>query len=286
MCLIRTVSELKAWFAKIDRRSMSLGFVPTMGYLHEGHCSLIKTAKAQNELVVVSVFINPTQFASNEDFENYPNDIDRDYKLATYSGADAVFYPEVGEIYVPGSSTVIEVLGDMTKKLCGVTRPMHFRGVTTIVGILFNIVRPNKAYFGQKDAQQALIIKKMVMDLHVPVEIIVCPTIRESDGLAMSSRNVYLSPEERTQAICINDAFQKAEEYIRANNCISVLQLFKIIESHICRYDLMRIEYIQILDSDTLENITSIESGKIILVAVAAKCGKTRLIDNKMLSIT
>jgi pantoate--beta-alanine ligase len=197
MSLIRTINDLEAWFLGADRRNKTLGFVPTMGYLHEGHCSLIRAAKSQNDLVAVSVFVNPTQFGPGEDFESYPRDIDRDYTLARAAGADVVFSPGVGEVYAPGASTAVEVTGDITNKLCGASRPTHFKGVTTVVSILFNIVRPDKAYFGQKDAQQALIIKKMVRDLRMPVEVIVCPIVREADGLAMSSRNVYLGPEER-----------------------------------------------------------------------------------------
>jgi len=288
MRLIKTVFELEAWFVETGRRNKTLGFVPTMGYLHEGHCSLIKAAKAQNELVVVSIFVNPTQFAPGEDFENYPSDIDRDCKLAIISGADAVFNPEVEEIYIPGSSTVIEVTGEMTKKLCGASRPMHFKGVTTVVGIFFNIVRPDKAYFGQKDAQQALIIKKMVMDLHIPVEVIVCPIVREADGLAMSSRNVYLSPEERKQASCISGALQKAAEYLEngVEDRCNVVQLVEIIESHIRRQNMASIDYVRIIDGETFDDIAVIKPGRTVLAAVAVRFGKTRLIDNRILSIS
>ncbi|KPU45230.1 pantothenate synthetase [Oxobacter pfennigii] len=287
MSMIKTAAELEAWCRSVDRRNKTLGFVPTMGYLHEGHCSLIKAAKSQNGLVVASVFVNPTQFAPGEDFESYPRDIGRDYKLAREAGADVVFNPEVGEIYVPGSSTVIEVTGNITKKLCGASRPTHFEGVTTIVSILFNIVRPDNAYFGQKDAQQALIIKKMVRDLHIPVEVIVCPIVREMDGLAMSSRNVYLNPEERKQATCLNVGLQKAAEYLASGavDCRSVTRLTEIIESHIHSRDLAVIDYVKILDGETLDDITAIEPGKTALAAVAVKFGKTRLIDNRVLSI-
>jgi len=287
MSIIRTVAELEAWFSSQDRRNKALGFVPTMGYLHEGHLSLIKAAKAQNDLVVVSVFVNPTQFAPGEDYESYPRDIDRDYKLAREAGADVIFNPNVDEIYIPGSSTAVEVAGDITKKLCGASRPKHFKGVTTVVNILFNIVRPDRAYFGQKDAQQALIIKKMVRDLHMPVEVVVCPIIREADGLAMSSRNVYLNVDERKQATCLNDGLQKAADYLRsgADDCSSVAQLIKIIESHIQRQNLAIIDYIRILDGETLDDIEFIEPEKSALAAVAVRFGKTRLIDNRVLSI-
>ncbi|HAW70431.1 MAG TPA: pantoate--beta-alanine ligase [Firmicutes bacterium] len=287
MSIVKTVAEIEAWFSSKDRRNKTLGFVPTMGFLHGGHLSLIKAAKAQNDLVVVSVFVNPTQFAPGEDYESYPRDIDRDYQLAREAGADVVFNPNVDEIYIPGASTAVEVTGDITKKLCGASRPTHFKGVTTVVNILFNIVKPDRAYFGQKDAQQALVIKRMVRDLHMPVEVVVCPIVREVDGLAMSSRNVYLSSDERQQATCLNEALQKAADYLGsgADDCGSVAQLIKIIEGHIQRQDLAAIDYVLILDGETLDDIELIEPGKSALAAVAVKFGKTRLIDNRVLAI-
>ncbi len=287
MSIIKTTAELEAWLGSMNRRDKTLGFVPTMGYLHEGHLSLIREAKAQNDLVAVSVFVNPTQFAPEEDYESYPRDIDRDYKLACEAGADIVFYPEVDEIYIPSSSTAVEVTGDITKKLCGASRPAHFKGVTTVVNVLFNIVRPDRAYFGQKDAQQALIIKKMVRDLQFPVEVVVCPIVREADGLALSSRNVYLTPHERSQAICLSGSLQKAEDYLssEADDCRSAARLIKIIGEHIQCQSLASIDYINILDGETLEDIEHIESGRKALAAVAVKFGKTRLIDNRILSI-
>ena len=287
MSLIRTAAELEAWFEQVDRRNKTLGFVPTMGYLHEGHCALIQAAKAQNDLVVVSVFVNPTQFAPGEDYESYPRDIDRDYALARAAGADVVFHPEPDEIYPPGASTAVEVTGALTTKLCGTSRPTHFRGVTTVVNILFHIVRPDKAYFGQKDAQQALIIQRMVRDLHSPVEVVVCPIVREADGLAKSSRNVYLSPEERTQAVCLSRGLRRAAEYLAsgAEHCRSVAQLIQIIEGHLKSQNLAEIDYVQVLDGETLDDITVIESGKKALAAVAVRFGTTRLIDNCMLSV-
>lgn len=287
MSLIHTIDKLEAWFGYKDRQNKTLGFVPTMGYLHEGHLSLIKAAKSENDLVVVSVFVNPTQFSPGEDFESYPRDIHRDYRLAYEAGADVVFNPEANEIYMPGSSTAVEVVGDFTKKLCGASRPTHFKGVTTVVNILFNIVKPDKAYFGQKDAQQAFIIKKMVRDLHIPVEVVICPIVRESDGLAMSSRNVYLSSEERKQATNLNKGLQKAEEYLKSGiaGCGSVEKLIEIIEGTIKSQNLGVIDYVQILDAETLDDIATIEPGKKALVAVAVKFGNTRLIDNRVLSI-
>ena len=287
MSLIKTVAELEAWFGQVNRRNKTLGFVPTMGYLHEGHCALIQAAKAENDLVVVSVFVNPTQFAPGEDYESYPRDIDRDYTLAREAGADVVFHPEPDELYRPGASTVVEVTGALTTKLCGASRPTHFRGVTTVVTILFNIVRPDKAYVGQKDAQQALIIQSLVRDLHIPVEVMVCPIVREADGLAKSSRNVYLNPEERKQAVSLNQGLKKAMEHLDggSDSCHSVAQLIQIIESELKSRSLADIEYIQILDGETLDDITVIETGKKALAAVAVRFGTTRLIDNCILSV-
>jgi len=287
MSLLKTVAELNRWLTQVDRRNHTLGFVPTMGFLHEGHLSLIQKAKAENDLVVVSIFVNPTQFAPGEDYENYPRDIDRDYKLAVAAGADVVVSPGVNEIYFPDSSTIVEVRGDITKKLCGASRPTHFGGVTTVITILFNLVRPDKAYFGQKDAQQAIIIKKMVRDLHLPVEVVVCPIVREADGLAMSSRNVFLNPEERKQATCLNSGLLKVEDYLKSGalDGNKTEKLVQIIKSHIEQQTLAVVDYIHILDGETLENIERIESGKTALVAVAVKFGKTRLIDNRVLSI-
>ncbi|MBW8381737.1 MAG: pantoate--beta-alanine ligase, partial [Youngiibacter sp.] len=281
MSIIKTVKELEAWSKNADRKNSTLGLIPTMGYLHEGHCSLIRAAKSENDLVVVSVFVNPTQFAPGEDFESYPRSIERDYKLAIEAGADVVFNPETEEVYVPGSSTFVEVTGEITRKLCGASRPTHFRGVTTVVNILFNIVRPDKAYFGQKDAQQAMIIKKMVRDLHMPVEVVVCPIVREADGLAMSSRNVYLSQEERKQALCLSGGLKKAWEYLNsgAEDSRSVKKLIEIIGNEIEGQSLAVIDYVMILDGETLEEIADIEPGKTALAAVAVKFGKTRLID-------
>lgn len=287
MSLIKTAAELGDWFERADRRNKTLGFVPTMGYLHEGHLSLIKEAKAQNDLTAVSIFVNPTQFAPGEDYESYPRNIARDYELARQAGTDVIFNPEAEEIYFPGASTAVEVTGDITKKLCGASRPTHFKGVTTVVNILFNIVRPDKAYFGQKDAQQALIIKKMVRDLHMPVKVIVCPIVREADGLAMSSRNVYLSPEERKEALCLNSGLQKAEDYLKSahTDSRSTKKLIEIIKSHIQGHALAQIDYVSILDGETLDTLESVAPGKPALAAVAVNFGKTRLIDNRMLSI-
>lgn len=288
MSLIKTIEEWNEWFIRVGRNDHSLGFVPTMGFLHEGHLSLIRKAKEENDLVAVSIFVNPTQFAPGEDFENYPRDIERDYKLAMAAGADVVFHPDAKEMYGSNSNTVVEVGGEITQKLCGVSRPTHFKGVTTVVTILFNIIGPDRAYFGQKDAQQGIIIQKMVRDLHQPVKVVMCPIVREEDGLAMSSRNVYLNTEERKQAICLSEALQLAEEYIAsgAEDANRTETLKQIISQHIGRQSLATIDYVQILDGETLEEFACLEPGKTALAALAVRFGNTRLIDNKLLSIS
>ena len=288
MSLIKTIEEWNRWLVRVGRNGQSLGFVPTMGFLHAGHLSLIRKAKEENDLVAVSVFVNPTQFAPGEDFESYPRDIERDYKLAMEAGADVVFNPEAKEIYVSNSNTAVEVGGDITQKLCGVARPTHFKGVTTVVTILFNIIRPDRAYFGQKDAQQGMIIQKMVRDLHQPVRVIMCPIVREEDGLAMSSRNVYLTSEERRQALCLSEALRLAEEYVAsgAGDANRTDKLKQIIREHIERQPLASIDYVQILDGETLEELEHIEAGNTALAALAVRFGKTRLIDNTILTIS
>lgn len=285
MQLIKTADKLKSCLSNAGRREKSLGLVPTMGYLHEGHISLIERAKKENNLVVVSIFVNPTQFGPNEDFEKYPRDLERDMKLAAEAGADFVFNPEVAEMYPSGASTAVEVGGYITKKLCGASRPTHFKGVTTVVNMLFNITGPDRAYFGQKDAQQAVVIKKMVRDLHMPVEIIVCPIVRESDGLARSSRNVYLNKEERAEAPSLNRALEKAEEFLRSGSkgSFSTEKLIKTIEDEIEKQPLAKIDYVSILDGETLEDIECIVPGRAALAAVAVRFGNTRLIDNRLL---
>jgi pantoate--beta-alanine ligase len=287
MSLVHTKEELKKALSAAGRGHKTLGLVPTMGYLHEGHLSLIRKAKAENDLVAVSVFVNPTQFAPGEDFESYPRDIGRDYELAAGAGADFVFNPPVGEIYPEGASTAVEVTGEIPKKLCGASRPTHFKGVTTVVSILFHIVGPDRAYFGQKDAQQAVIIQKMVRDLHMPLEVVVCPIVREADGLAMSSRNIYLSPEERRQATVLNRALGVAEDYLRsgAGDRAETAALRALIVSEIETSPLAKIDYVEVLAAGPLQSAPAILPGKPALAAVAVRFGKTRLIDNRILSV-
>lgn len=278
--IIETVKELREYLAGQRAAGKTVGFVPTMGFLHEGHLSLIREAKAENDVVVVSDFVNPTQFGPNEDFESYPRNIEQDTELALSAGADVIFYPSVSEMYPPESSTYVEVEGNITRVLCGASRPTHFRGVTTVVNKLFNIVEPDKAYFGQKDAQQVAVLTKMVKDLHMDIELIICPIVREPDGLAMSSRNTYLSAEERKQAVILNQALKKAKNAF-ANGEKDVVKLTGIITDKINEMPLAVIDYVSILDFPSLKPIITIE--KDALAAVAVKFGKTRLIDNEIL---
>ena len=283
MSLIKTISDLKKEIGnKANGKDISVGFVPTMGYLHKGHMSLIKRAKKENDLVVVSVFVNPTQFAPGEDLETYPKDIEKDYENSIKAGADIVFNPDASEIYGEDDSTFVIVEGDITKKLCGRSRPTHFKGVTTVVAKLFNIVKPNNAYFGQKDAQQVAVIEKMVRDLNMDVNIIACELIREEDGLAMSSRNVYLNEEERKQALVLSESLSEVKSMFLSGERQGGKLRQKIIEK-ISGKSLAEIDYVEVLDARTLEEIENID--RKTLVALAVRFGNTRLIDNIYLEV-
>ena len=279
MKIAKTITELKTYLEAIGG-DKTIGFVPTMGYLHDGHLSLIKAAHAHNDVTVLSIFVNPTQFAPGEDLDAYPRDFLRDSRLAEAAGTDLLFFPDPAEIYPAGASTFVEVEGEITKKLCGQSRPTHFKGVTTVVTILFNLINPNIAYFGQKDAQQVAVIKKMVRDLHLPVQIAVCPIVREADGLAMSSRNVLLHPEERKQALVLSQSLAAAKALYQAGER-SVKILTAVIVNHINSMPLTHIDYVEILDFETLANIETITSPA--LAAVAVRFEKTRLLDNIIL---
>lgn len=271
------INALRELLGEKRKHNLTVGLVPTMGYLHEGHLSLIRRAKAENGVVVVSVFVNPTQFGPNEDFDAYPRDIDRDYKLASQAGADIVFHPEAGEMYPPHSSTFVEVEGPITKVLCGSSRPSHFKGVTTVVNMLFNIVRPDKAYFGQKDAQQAAVIEKMVRDLHIGIQIEICPIVRETSGLALSSRNKYLSAEEKKQALALNQSLKMAQGLIE-NGEKGSAEIVKTITSEIVKQPLAEIDYVSVYSYPDLIETQKIQGRT--LIAIAVKFGSTRLIDN------
>lgn len=278
--IITTIKELRKYVDEHRRAGKTIGLVPTMGFLHEGHLSLIRRAKAENDIVVVSDFVNPTQFAPNEDFESYPRNIERDEQMSMEAGADVVFHPSVEEMYPHGSSTFVEVEGNITKVLCGASRPSHFKGVTTVVAMLFNIVQPHKAYFGQKDAQQAAVLIKMARDLHMNVEIIVCPIVREQDGLAMSSRNTYLSSEERAQAVILNKALAEGKAAFEQGET-SVQKLIQRITNKIEEAPLADIDYVSIYEYPSLKTIETTNNQA--LAAVAVRFGKTRLIDNIIL---
>ena len=257
----------------------SVGFVPTMGYLHEGHLELVRLAKNENHIAVVSIFVNPTQFAPSEDFKAYPRDLDRDLALLESAGADIVFIPGDKDMYPAGYDTWVEVKG-ITQTLEGRSRPTHFQGVTTVCNKLFNIVQPNRAYFGQKDAQQALVIEKMVSDLNMNLEIVVAPTIREKDGLAMSSRNIYLTPEERRSAPVLHKALQLASDMYDKGERDAIL-IKNAMTRLITAVPAAKIDYISIADIETLREVNAIRGR--VLISLAVKLGKPRLIDNVIL---
>jgi pantoate--beta-alanine ligase len=273
--LVKSVKAMKKLSEVSRKKGASIGFVPTMGYLHDGHLSLVRKAREQNDLVVVSIFINPTQFGPKEDLKKYPRDMKRDLELLSEQKVDAVFCPSVGEMYPEGHGTYVEVKG-LSDKLCGASRPGHFKGVATVVAKLFNIVNPDAAYFGEKDFQQLVIIKKMVADLNMDVRIVSMPTVREPDGLAMSSRNSYLSKEERSRATAIFRSLKLAKTL--AGSGIRSAVKIKSMMAKLMKASKLKIDYISISDPQTLEEKKAV-SGK-TLVAVAAYAGKTRLIDN------
>jgi len=276
MEVVTTIAEMKALRHQIVG---TIGFVPTMGYLHEGHLALVKQARTENSVVVVSIFVNPTQFGPNEDFNTYPRNTKRDLALLEKEKTDIIFMPSGEEMYPTGSSSWVEV-EKVTERLEGSHRPGHFKGVTTIVAKLFNIVEPTTAYFGQKDAQQAIVIKKMVNDLNMNLQIIVAPTVRESDGLAMSSRNIYLNPDERQAATVLFEALTLAQQLWQKGER-NAEHLRQEMNSHISKQPLATIDYISIADNQTLEELTEIY--KPALVSLATKIGKTRLLDNIVL---
>ncbi len=279
MKVIKTIEEMRHWVRRAKQSEQRIGFVPTMGYLHQGHLSLIRQARKHADQIVVSVYVNPTQFGPNEDFDRYPRDFKRDEQLCRQEGVNVVFYPADNEMYLPAHKTYV-ITEELSQVLCGRSRPTHFRGVTTIVAKLFNIVQPDIAVFGQKDAQQAIIIKRMVNDLNFPVEIIVAPIVRESDGLAMSSRNKYLSPRQRKEATVLYRSLLLAEkEYANGNSDLNAIKekMRRLIQTESSG----RIDYIEAVDADTLSEPQP--NTRNILLALAVYFGKTRLIDNTIL---
>jgi len=277
----RTVNEVRAAVRQHRERGARIGFVPTMGYFHEGHLSLMRRARAECGAVVVSIFVNPLQFGPREDLAEYPRDLERDLRMAREVGVDVVFVPAEEEMYPPGYCTYVEVLG-LTEKLCGLSRPGHFRGVTTVVAKLFNIVQPDVAYFGQKDAQQAVVIQRMVRDLNMPLEVVVLPTVREADGLAMSSRNVYLSPEERQAALVIPRSLARAVEAVKGGER-NVGVLREMVRGMIAAEPRAQIDYVEIYGWPDLEPLTVLTDRA--LLAVAVRFGRARLIDNVVLEV-
>ncbi|MGQ9532738.1 MAG: pantoate--beta-alanine ligase [Desulfotomaculales bacterium] len=281
MEICRTVAEVRAAVRRHRERGARIGFVPTMGYFHEGHLSLMRRARAECGAVVVSIFVNPLQFGPREDLAEYPRDLERDLRMAREVGVDVVFAPNEEEMYPPGYCTYVEVLG-LTEKLCGLSRPGHFRGVTTVVAKLFNIVQPDVAYFGQKDAQQAVVIQRMVRDLNMPLEVVVLPTVREADGLAMSSRNVYLSPEERQAALVIPRSLARAVEAVKGGER-DVAALREMVRGMLAAEPRASIDYVEIYGWPDLEPLTVLTDRA--LLAVAVRFGRARLIDNVVLEV-
>ena len=270
------IADVKKYVREWKKEGLSIGLVPTMGYLHEGHASLIKRAREENDRVIVSDFVNPIQFGPTEDLESYPRDFDADCALCESIGADLIFHPAADEMYFPDFSTHVDVDG-VSAGLCGKSRPIHFRGVCTVVSKLFNISEADRAYFGQKDAQQLAVVRRMVRDLNANIQIVGCPIIREEDGLAKSSRNTYLSAEERQAATVLNKALTEGRRMIEngENDAKAVKDKIRsIIEAE----PLAKVDYVEIVDWNQLEEVDSTEGD--ILAAVAVYIGKTRLIDN------
>lgn len=277
MIIIKSILEIREKIQQYKGQGLkTVGFVPTMGFLHKGHESLIEKARKENDIVVVSIFVNPTQFGPNEDFEKYPRDIEKDSSICKRAGVDIIFCPEVLEMYKGLNFTSISV-DTISEVLCGRSRPGHFNGVCTVVAKLFNIVMPNRAYFGEKDFQQLMVIKKMVNDLNFDIEIVPCPTIREEDGLAMSSRNSYLNLEERRAALILNKSLKEAFNMMKGGEK-DLLKIKDFIISEIKNEKIGRIDYVEAMDLNTLKEALVINGP--VLIALAVYFGKTRLIDN------
>jgi len=276
MKIIHNINQMASVSKRLRADGQTIGFVPTMGALHEGHLSLMRKARKENDVVAVSIFVNPIQFGAQEDYRRYPRNLRQDARLCSKEGAGIIFYPQANDIYPQGYKTYVDV-EDLSKVLCGKFRPGHFKGVATVVTKLFNIVNPDIAYFGQKDAQQAIIIQRMAKDLNMPIRIKVVPTVREKDGLALSSRNVYLSKSERKDAVVLYQALNLARDLIKQGNKNS-FSIIRKVKQLINKKKSVKIQYISILDLKDLKTLARIK-GK-ALVALAVWLGKTRLIDN------
>ena len=279
MKIVRTVKEVREQVKEWKKQGLSVGFVPTMGYLHEGHKSLMDAARKGNDKVVVSIFVNPMQFGPTEDLATYPRDLDHDAALCESAGVDLIFHPEAEEMYEKDFCSFVDMTG-LTEGLCGKTRPIHFRGVCTVVNKLFNIVTPDHAYFGQKDGQQLAVIKRMVRDLNMDIEIVGCPIVREEDGLAKSSRNTYLSPEERKAALILSKTVALGKELAKtekdANKVVEAMK--KNIETE----PLAKIDYVEAVDALSMAPVEKLEGT--CMLAMAVYIGKTRLIDNTLIN--
>lgn len=279
MLIYHTIADIREFVRQARAKGYSIGFVPTMGYLHEGHLELMRRAKEQCDTVIVSIFVNPTQFGPGEDLASYPRDLDRDAGMAEGVGVDAIYNPGAEEIYPSGYCTYIDV-ERITEGLCGTSRPGHFRGVATVVAKLFNIVKPDYAYFGQKDAQQVLVIKRMTADLNMEVEVVTIPTVREQDGLAMSSRNIYLDSEQRQAALSLSRSLNRAAEEVRAGER-SAAKIRQLVINMIESEPIAEIDYVEIYSHPDLEPVDVINGPA--LLALAVKMGRARLIDNIIL---
>ncbi len=280
MELIKETEKMKTWARRKRAEGLKIGFVPTMGYLHQGHLSLMEYARPHCDQLVVSIFVNPTQFGPTEDFSTYPQDLDRDLDLMRPIPVDLVFKPTPEQIYPDGFQTYVEVT-QLTQRLCGLDRPTHFRGVTTVVAKLFNIVRPHLAVFGQKDYQQLVVIQRMVKDLNMDVEVVGRPTVREADGLAMSSRNVHLRPEERKSALSLFESLKLAQKMVRQGKR-NAAEILAAVKKHIEDKPHTQLHYAVLVDPETLEDVEAVEDKA--LLALAAVVGKPRLIDNAIIT--
>ncbi|MBI4774136.1 MAG: pantoate--beta-alanine ligase [Deltaproteobacteria bacterium] len=276
MEVIKDVQEMRQWSISFRQNGGSIGFVPTMGFLHEGHVSLLKAARERCDALVVSIFVNPTQFGPSEDLSQYPRDLDRDLTLTREVGADIVFFPDVSQMYPPGFQTYVQV-EELSRGLCGTDRPTHFRGVATVVAKLFNQVLPDQAFFGEKDYQQLAVIKRMAKDLDMGVEVIGCPIVREPDGLAMSSRNVYLNTKGRKAALCLRRSIRKAQELVRSGNRESSW-ILQEVTNIIATEPLVQLIYAEIRHPESLDPLDHIDPRGVLLLA--ARVENTRLIDN------
>lgn len=279
--VVHTIKEVRETVKGWRKEGLSVGFVPTMGFLHEGHKSLIDKAVEQNDRVVVSVFVNPMQFGPTEDLDKYPRDLAADTRLCEAAGANLIFNPEPSEMYAEGFCSFVDMNGP-TSELCGKSRPTHFRGVCTVVNKLFNIVQPDRSYFGQKDAQQLSVIRRMVKDLNIPVEVVPCPTVREADGLAKSSRNTYLNPQERQAALILSRAIKLGQRCVEMGER-DARNVVKAMKELIATEPMARIDYVEAVDLDSVQKVDKVEGE--VLFAMAVYIGKTRLIDNFIVNI-